>query len=261
MFNNQRKTLAKENHELYMNNTTESRKNKHLNERERYAIELYLKEKYTIMEIAKRLGRHRRTIEREIARGTIYLQNSDLTYRKVYCADVAQRKYVENGKNKGPQLKIGNDHKLARYIESKIINEKYSPDAVIGQIKAKGLQFKTSICTKTLYNYIDRGDVFLNLTNKDLPVKKDGKKRIYQKVRKVGLKSINGRSIEERPKEAEEREEYGHWEMDCVEGKKGSAAVLLVLSERKTREEIIFKLAKKTQELVIKRVVKNFVSD
>jgi len=32
---------------------------------------------------------------------TIYLQNSDLTYRKEYCADVAQRRYVENGKNKG----------------------------------------------------------------------------------------------------------------------------------------------------------------
>jgi len=33
---------------------------------------LYLKEKYTVTEIAKRLGRHRRTIEREITRGTIY---------------------------------------------------------------------------------------------------------------------------------------------------------------------------------------------
>jgi IS30 family transposase len=238
-----------------MNNTTVSRKNKHLNERERYAIEVYLKEKYTVMEIAKRLGRHRRTIEREIARGSVYLQNSDLTYRKAYCADVAQRKYVENGKNKGPQLKIGNDHKLARYIETKIINEKYSPDAVIGQIKAKGLQFKTSICTKTLYNYIDRGDVFLKLTNKDLPVKKDGKKRIYQKVRKkLSLKNLKGSSIDERPQEINERLEYGHWEMDCVVGKKDSAAVLLVLSERKTREEIIFKLPSKTQESVINAI-------
>ena len=143
---------------------------------------------------------------------------------------------------------------MARYIESKIINEKYSPDAVIGQIKVKGLQFKTSICTKTLYNYIDRGDVFLKLTNKDLPVKKDGKKRIYQKVRKVALKNLKGSSIEERPKEANERLEYGHWEMDCVVGKKESAAVLLVLSERKTREEIIFKLPNKTQKSVINAI-------
>jgi len=54
----------------------------------------------SVTEIAKRLGRHRRTIEREITRGTIYLQNSDLTYRKEYCADVAQRRYVENGRIK-----------------------------------------------------------------------------------------------------------------------------------------------------------------
>jgi len=65
-----------------MNNNTETRKNKHLNEKERYAIELYLKEKYPVMEIAKRLGRHRRTIEREIARGMVYLQKSYLNYRK-----------------------------------------------------------------------------------------------------------------------------------------------------------------------------------
>ena len=107
---------------------------------------------------------------------------------------------------------------MARYIETKIINEKYFPDAVIRQIKAKELKFKTRICTKTLYNYIDRGDVFLKLTI-NLPVKKDGKKRIYQKVRMTSQKNLRGSSIEERPKEANERMKYGHWEMDCVVGK------------------------------------------
>jgi len=34
MFNDPRKTLVKEYHELYMNNNIETRKNKHLNERE-----------------------------------------------------------------------------------------------------------------------------------------------------------------------------------------------------------------------------------
>jgi len=42
--------------------------------------------------------------------------------------------------------------------------------------------------------------------------------------------------------------------MDCVVGRKNSAAVLLVLSERKTREEIILKLPDKTQESVIKAI-------
>jgi len=205
----------------------------------------------TVLYIAKSLGRHKRTIEREIKKGTVRLLNSDLSFREEYCADAAQRLYDENAKNKGPGLKIGRDHKLAKHIEKKIIKHKYSPDAVIGEIKVKELKFETSICTKTLYNYIDKG-VFANITNKDLPVKKNGKKGTYRRV-KIAHKNLKGTSIEERPAEVEKREEYGHWEMDCVEGKKNkSKAALLVLSERKRREQIIYKMWDMTQESVIK---------
>ena len=233
------------------NNTVKSIKYKHLTERNRYKIEILLKENLKPYEIAQRMGKGTRTIEREKANGTLMLLNSDLTYREEYCADVGQRIYEENAKNKGPSLKIGKDHKLVKHIENKIIKEDYSPDAVIGEIKAKGLKFEAKICTKTLYNYIDRGDVFLNLTNKDLPVKKDGKKRDYKKI-KIPHKNLKGTSIEERPPEIDNRGEYGHWEMDCVVGKRdGGGAVLLVLSERSRREEIIVKMAGKTQESVL----------
>jgi IS30 family transposase len=236
------------------NCTLESSKNKHLTLRQRYEIETLLKEKLKPYEIAKRIYKSIRTVEREKAKGTVRLLNTNLTYREEYCADTGQRIYEENAKNKGAGLKIGKDHKLARHIENKIINESFSPDAVIGEIKEKGLRFEAKISTKTLYNYIDRGDVFLNLTNKDLPVKKDGKKRGYRKV-KISHRNLKGTSIEERPPEADTREETGHWEMDCVVGKReGSGAVLLVLSERRTREEIIIKIGGKTQQAVIKAI-------
>lgn len=229
----------------------ESKKNKHLSERERYRIETLLKEKMDPGKIAKRLQRHLRTIEREIIRGTVKLLNSDLSHRTEYCADTAQRSYNLNGKNKGRLLKIGSDHKLANHIERMIIKHKYSPDAVIGQIKSKGLEFDVSICTKTLYNYIEQG-VFLNITNKDLPVKRSKKKGSYRKV-KIAHKNLKGTSIEERSPEIDKREEYGHWEMDCVVGKQeGSGVTLLVLSERQTREEIIYKMQNKKQESVIR---------
>ena len=49
-----------------------------------------------------------------------------------------------------------------------------------------------------------------------------------------------GKTIHDRPKEIETREIIGHWEMDLVEGLKGQKEpYLLVLSERKTRKEII----------------------
>ena len=46
-----------------------------------------------------------------------------------------------------------------------------------------------------------------------------------------------GRSIEERSKDVDTREEFGHWEADLVIGQKsGSDQVLLTLAERKSRE-------------------------
>ena len=109
-----------------LNCNLKERKNKHLNGKERYEIEILLKEKMKTKDIAQRLGRNIRTIQREIKRGTSILLNSDLTYRKEYCADTAQRDYIDLSKNKGPGLKIGKDHRLAKNIEKKIIEDKYS---------------------------------------------------------------------------------------------------------------------------------------
>ena len=229
------------------NYNTEKKKWKQLSERERYKIEALSHMGLSPTEVSRQLGRDRRTVEREIARGKTVQRNSDLTEKTVYLADVGQRKHEEAAANKGRGLKIGHDHKLSQYLEQTIGKEKWSPDAAIGAIKARGLQFTVSLCTKTVYNMIDKG-IFISLTNKDLPVKKDGKKRRYKSVRKVALNNKKGRSIEERPAEIEDREEYGHWEMDCVVGK--GKACLLVLTERKRREEIIFKMPFKTQACV-----------
>jgi len=231
--------------------TTTLRRFKHITLRERYQIEILLKEKKRPSEIAKLLGKHKRTIEREIGRGTVRMLGYDLTYVDKYCADTAERVYREKAANKGACLKIGHDHELANHIEKKIIQEKYTPDAVIGEIWAKGIKFKTSICTKTLYNYIDK-ELFANITNKDLPVKRVPRKKRHKKVR-VAHNNLKGTSIEERPEAAGSREEAGHWEMDCVVSGKGKGkAALLVLTERQSRKELIRKMPEKTQKSVKK---------
>ena len=235
--------------------TTSKEKRKHLIERERYKIEALFQQGLRASEIGAILTpkRDRRTIERELERGMTLQRDSDLTEKQVYLADVAQRKHDEKAANKGRGLKIGHDRKLAEYIERKIRDEKYSPDAVIGQIKAQGLQFDVTICTKTVYNMIDRGD-FLNLTNKDLPVKRDGKKRGYKRVRKVALNNKNGKSIEERPSEANERTEQGHWEIDLVVGKQGTKPAILTLVERMTRKSLYILVKNKTQKEVVSAI-------
>ncbi len=232
---------------------TKKRTWKQLSEGERYKIEALSHKGVPPCEIAKELGRDRRTIEREIARGLTVQRNSDLTERKVYLADVGQRKHEEAGANKGRGLKIGHDHKLAEFIEDKIKNEKWSPDAVIGYIKAEGLQFETAICTKTVYAYIDRG-IFAGISNEDLWVKKEKKKKRYRQVRTVALNNKKGKSITERPEQADERSEYGHWEIDLVVGKQGTKPVILTLVERKTRKCLLVQIKNKTQKEVIKAI-------
>ena len=51
----------------------------------------------------------------------------------------------------------------------------------------------------------------------------------------------------------DDREDFGHWEMDTVVGKQGvSKKSLLVLTERKTRKEIIFLLKHHTTKEVVR---------
>ena len=60
-----------------------------------------------------------------------------------------------------------------------------------------------------------------------------------------------GRSIEERPKDVELREELGHLEADTVLGKKTKGEhLLLTMVERKSRELFALKLYEKTAEAV-----------
>ena len=86
-----------------------------------------------------------------------------------------------------------------------------------------------------------------------MPVKKN-KKRKYNKVKKQ-KRAEAGESIENRPEAINNREEFGHWEMDSVIGQRGkSKNTLLTLTERKTRAEIIFKLPDHSAEAVVAAV-------
>ena len=242
-----------------LNCNTKNKKGKHLNFEDRLKLETLFPLGLTPEEIGRLLGgRSRRTIEREIERGKTQHKRLNPSNSKrvdepvhiieeVYSAQIGQGKHDEKAANKGPDLKIGNDHELAADIENEILDG-CSPYAAIERLKQNGKKYKTMVSYKTIYNYLD-ADLFLNISNKDLPVKKNDKKRKYHHIRKA-YNNIKGTSISERPEEIENREEYGHWEMDTVIGKAGTKAALLVFSERKTREELIFKLKSKSQSEV-----------
>jgi IS30 family transposase len=229
------------------NDNTKEKKFTHLKESERYKIEAWLEEKKTPEEIAQKLRRSRSTIYREIKRGTRLRMGYELKMRKQYRADVAQRDYRDKAKSKGRNLKIGKDRRLEDHIRMKILKERYSPDAVLGEIRAEGLQFEGMICTKTLYNYIDAG-IFSGISNENLWEKRKRQKGRYRTVARVSRTNRMARSIEQRPRKANERREYGHWEGDCLKGPKGRTTSLFTLTERKTLEQIIIKIERSSQE-------------
>lgn len=235
----------------------------YITERQRYEIELLLKEKYTKPEIAEVLGIRYNTLYKEIKRGTVKQLDSLLAEHYVYKADYAQMVYERSTSNRGRNLKIGADHQLAAYIETMVREKKYSPEALIRHAENEGLQFSTTLCPKTIYNYLDMG-LFLNVSNADLPYKKPGKKKKKEEKSTVALHNRKGRSIEERPKTVLDRDQYGHWEMDTVVSAQGTGlSCLLVLSERMTREEIIMKIRNKKSCTVVRalnRLEKRFGS-
>lgn len=224
---------------------------KHLTFTQRLQLEAYLKADLSTSKIAELLGVHKSTVYREINRGQYEHLNSDYTTEFRYSPDIAEQKYRDNLSCKGPDLKISNDREFADYIEDKIINDKYSPAAVLGEVKSKGLKFNTVISESTIYSYIEKG-VFLNLTNKNLPVKRNRSNSVYNHV-KVS-RPPKGTSIEKRPEEVSERNAFGHWEMDCVVGKKEKGKVLLVFTERKSRNELIRIMKDKTSHSVVKAI-------
>lgn len=225
---------------------------KHLSQNDRIKMETMLNSGHKVVEVAEYLHVHRSTIYREIKRGEYTHRNSDYTEETRYSSDLGQKNHDWNAQGKGRNIKIGNDRPLAEYIEGKIIEDKYSPEAALAAAAESGIEFTTSISVRTLYRYIDKG-IFLKLTNKDLPVK--GKRKKHNKRVKVQKRASAGESIENRPDEVKDREIFGHWEMDTVKGKQGvTKSCMLVLTERKTRDEIIVKLPDQKAASVVEAI-------
>lgn len=214
---------------------------------DRLKIEMYLNDGKTQREIARLMNRHYNTINYEIKRGRTKLRDGQtwLEY-DYYSAEIGQQKHDYHAESKGRDLKIGNDYDFVKHVEHCIIDLKYSPYAALQSAKGK---CRTEVCVTTLYHYIDRG-LFMNVTNKDLPWRRDTPKQEYNEVR-PSYKNLKGRSIEERPREIKKRKTAGHWELDTVVGGQGkSPDCLLVLTERKTRNEIIMPIPDKTGNAV-----------
>ena len=226
-----------------------NKKYKHLTYAEKTMIERWHnKERRSTKEIAELLDKSERTIRREIKRGKIITKDSLWRDVEEYSADVSHNEYMLNLESKGKELKIGSNLKVAERIEYKIKEEKKSAEVVAYELREEEL---IEISARTIRNYIEKGNI-LNLTEEDLIYKKEHKNK--NKTKRIAKHTPPEKSIENRPEEANNRSEYGHREGDLVIGKRKKGSVLLTLTERMTREEIIIKIKGKNNEYVIKAI-------
>ena len=237
-----------------LNFTPTHKKGQHLTREERYYISIRLNiDHWSIYKIAKELHRPYNTIKQEVQCGTEYLYNGKV---KRYKPDIAEQKYKDKRANSKRYYRCLECVKFLNYVVEMFTQKSWSLDASVGYAKENNLfSSNEMVCTKTLYNYVDLG--LLTIKNIDLSekLKRNTKSSNARKNRK-----ILGKSIEERPETVNSREEFGHWEIDSVLGKKkDTEPAIMTIVERQTRMSLWIKV-KDHSSLAIDEALQNLIN-
>ncbi|GAC1680225.1 MAG: IS30 family transposase [Candidatus Dormibacteraceae bacterium] len=191
---------------------------------ERYHIEVWLKDGCSQAEIARRLGRSPSTVSRELSRNGS--PAAAQCYLAVRAGKQAHQRRVEKGER---SRKIQGD--LKELIEQKL-RLSWSPEQISGRLE---LELGVHITHETIYQHVLRDSRQRGILRYCLRF--GGYKHHRFKKSRAAEKTRQRKNwIDQRPVEANERLEIGHWERDCIVGtKSGGGAVLLTIIDRKTR--------------------------
>lgn len=225
-----------------------------LSAQEREEISRGLSQGLTYGQISRSIGRPTSTVCREIT----HLRYRPNTYRATFAQAVAERK------RKHPKAhKLLTNERLRVYVEGKLLNERWSPQQIAARIKLEYPNDMTMrVSHETIYTYVfclARGSL-----------KKELKATLRQQKYTRGRRPPRGAShkdsnipdlisIEERPKEVEDRTIPGHWEGDLIVGI-GNHSALGTLVERTTRTVILVPIESKQAEHVAERFAEELMT-
>ena len=207
----------------------------HLSYEQRYTLEVLLKTNKSKAEIASILSVDKSIIYRELKR------NSDGRSGK-YKALLAQRKYENRLVTKPKNVRVTPEIKTRLFS---LIQADYSPEQVVGFLKKNK---EETVSHETIYSLIwddkkQKGNLYKHLRRKGRRYRKRGNS-------KDSRGKIIGRvGIENRPKEAEKREVFGHFEVDTIIGKDHKGAII-TLNERASGMLWMKKVESKDAEIV-----------
>lgn len=213
-------------------------KYKHLNQKEREIISQMKFAGYSLTKIAEHLRRAPSTISRELKRNRYPTNGRYIAYH-------AGPMY----RGRRSRARRGSRYGQLQWLRVEaLLREHFSPEQAAGWLKRHG-EFKISYETIYRYVWLDRklgGDLHTFL-------------RGARKQRRKGYGKNDSRGrlagkamIEERPEEANNRSEIGHWEVDTVHGKNRASIATIV--DRKSGYLLIGQLDARTVEATNKRL-------
>lgn len=206
---------------------------------EREIIEICLASGKSHRRIAKILGRDRRVIDREVKRNI----PGNREYRAKLADQLSERREKERCRRK-----LEKDEPLRQFvIES--LQDDLSPEQIAGILKTQPpehLRDKT-LCHESVYQYIYHGQGRYEYLYPHL--RRHQKRRKKRGVRKHRKTTILERiSIHQRPNVIDEKQRYGDFECDLVEGPRRDKQALSVHYERKSQYVKIYRVLNKNAE-------------
>jgi len=221
-------------------------KYRHLMKEERDIIAVLKAEGLSHSEIARRIGRDKSTISRELNR------NAPVVYKGYYLShkadERARNRWVETHNRE--RLK---NQEIRSYVETKL-KQGWSPEIIAGRLPID--RPGESISHEAIYQYIyeERKDFVCYLVRRH---KKRTKRGYSRKHRKSHIP--NRIPISQRPDIVEKRGRLGDWEVDSVVSRQSKVA-LSVLAERFCRLVRITKMNQKTA-FHTNRTIKNILGE
>lgn len=198
---------------------------------ERHTIEKLLQNGLQPVDIAEELRRDKSVVSREIARN----RDDDGIYRAASAhAKAKTRRAAAN------QLR----RKVAGRVEAQVrrdLSKFMTCERLARRLRSRSRGVATQVSTATLYRFVERdreagGDLWRRLPSS---WKRRRRRRRASQETRGKIKDRVG--IEHRPKSANLRLRFGHWEGDTIAGRKGQSA-LVSLRCRKSRKVLLRKV-------------------
>lgn len=184
----------------------------HLSIFDRSRIQILHNLGFSTRQIAIQTGRHHSSIARELLRNT--------TTNNPYLAETAHNSYKNRRVKSKPH---GKYNKTTIAVIEEKLRLTWSPEQIANTVTFGKVSFKT------IYTWIYQGK--FSLTEKVLR-QKGCRRRPTQKRGKFAL----GLPISDRPEEVNDRQVFGHWELDSMVSSRGrSKGCFATFVERKTR--------------------------